>query len=72
MGYASPTVGPTSFGYAGVGDFDPMTGLKRFDIQQQDDTANADNSTWATLSFLVGAAAATGVWYFFLRPKGRR
>lgn len=35
-------------------------------------TSNADNSTWATLSFLVGAAAVTGIWYFYFRPKGRR
>lgn len=34
--------------------------------------ANVDNSSWATLSFLVGAVAATGVWYFFLRPQSRR
>jgi hypothetical protein len=62
------------FGYAGAPalGIDIMAGLQRFNAQQETETNDADNSSWATLSFLVGAAAVTGVWYFYYRPKARR
>jgi hypothetical protein len=69
------TVGPGPFGYAdfgAIGAIDVAQEIQQNTAAQAVATSNADNATWATLSFLVGAAAVTGIWYFYYRPKARR
>jgi hypothetical protein len=65
-------MGPGPLGTVGLGALSIQQVVQNQTAYAETDTANADNHTWATLSFLVGAAAVTGVWYFYFRPKGRR
>jgi hypothetical protein len=65
-------MGPGPLGYAGFGAIDINREIQQNAIADQTAVANTDNATWMTLSFLVGAAGAVGVWYFYLRPKSRR